>query len=194
MFRHLQRISTSLASRRATRSLPDEKPRRRGGARLTLEFLEDRLAPAVLTVNTLAGAVDHSDNFLSLSEAVAVVNAGSTAGLTSGEAAVVSGTLGNSDKIQFAPGLTAGGPQTITPANELTLKKAVAIVGLGADKLTISGGNAHRVFSFEFAKFSLSNMTIANGLSKAAAGGAGGGILVQSYATLTISGSTISQN
>ena len=43
-----------------------------------LEALEGRLAPAVLTVNTLAD-VTTADNFLSLREAVGVVDAGSTA-------------------------------------------------------------------------------------------------------------------
>src|SRR5215470_10792583 len=77
---------------------------------LRLEALEDRLAPAVLTVNTLADETT-ADNSLSLREAVRVVNSGSTSGLSSAELAQVSGTLGSNDTIQFN---LPSGPQTLT--------------------------------------------------------------------------------
>src|SRR5262245_43244773 len=69
-----------------------------------LELLEGRLAPAVLTVNT---ALDETtpDAFLSLREAVNVVNTQSTAGLSNAELTHISGTLGVGDEIQFAPSL-----------------------------------------------------------------------------------------
>src|ERR1051326_1398910 len=89
-------------------SRKSEAPRRapRRGQRLPgrrsvprLEALENRLAPAVLTVNTLADQVT-ANNFLSLREAVGVVNSGSTSGLSTAERAQVSGTLGSNDTIQ----------------------------------------------------------------------------------------------
>jgi hypothetical protein len=49
--------------------------------------LEDRLAPAVLKVNSLLGVIDHSDGLLTLSEAVAAVKARSTEGFSDGEKA-----------------------------------------------------------------------------------------------------------
>src|SRR5689334_19297186 len=56
-----------------------------------VEYLEDRFAPALLTVNTLADN-DSADNFLSLREAIALVHSGGDANaalgrsLTAGEA------------------------------------------------------------------------------------------------------------
>src|SRR5438270_9527874 len=77
--------------------------------RPVLEALEDRLAPAVLTVN---GTADNttSDNTLTLREAIAVVNGNLGRSLSTGEKALVGGTLGSNDAIQFS---LPPGPQTI---------------------------------------------------------------------------------
>jgi CSLREA domain-containing protein len=75
---------------------------------LQLEILEDRLAPATLTVNTLADEAT-ADTTLSLREAVGVVNSGSTGGLSSAERAQVSGTLGSPS--------AATTPSSSTPAS-----------------------------------------------------------------------------
>ncbi len=85
--------------------------RRRPRCRPAPEVLEGRLVPAVLTVNTL-GDETTTDNLLSLREAIAVVDAGSTAGLSGAEQAQVSGPLGSNDTIVFAPGLS--GTLTLT--------------------------------------------------------------------------------
>src|SRR5438128_7850672 len=108
-----------------------------------LEALENRLAPAVLTVNTLADETT-ADNSLSLREAVGVVNSGSTSGLSTAEQAQVSGTLGSNDTIQFDPGL-AGGTLTLT-GGALNLSRNVTVTGPGAAGLTLSGNHADRVF------------------------------------------------
>src|SRR5688572_21453355 len=86
------------------RASPVRTPRRArpdaNRARPTLEVLEDRTAPAVLTVNTTTdGAANHSDSQLTLREAIAIVNSGSTAGLSAGELAFVntSAPLGTND-------------------------------------------------------------------------------------------------
>jgi hypothetical protein len=42
--------------------------------RLCLEVLEDRLAPATLTVNSTADTASDSDPYLTLREAIAIVN------------------------------------------------------------------------------------------------------------------------
>src|SRR4051812_3895417 len=101
-----------------------------------LEALEDRLVPAVLTVNTLADQAT-ADNALSLREAVAAVNSGSTSALNTAEQMQVAGTLGSNDTIQFDPGL-AGGTLTLT-GGALNLTRNVSVTGPGAAGLTLSG-------------------------------------------------------
>ena len=79
------------------------------------------------------------------------------------EAIVLSKDGGN---INFAPSLT-GGAITLTQG-ELVIAKGLTINGLGADKLTISGNNASRVFKIDDGISSVSRvvidgLTIANG-------------------------------
>lgn len=135
--------------RRWLSSRNSSTPIRKNPARFRprLEGLEDRLVPATLFVNTFADNVNHSDNLLTLREAVDVVNGGSTAGLSLGERALVntSSPLGTNDAIIFATG-----PGTITllaeAGGQLTLAKSVAILGPGADQLSISGSSSSRIF------------------------------------------------
>ena len=68
--------------------------------------------------------------------------------------------------INFAPSLT-GGTITLTQG-QLVIDKALTIKGLGADKLTISGDNASRVFKVDDAlntasRVFIDGLTIANG-------------------------------
>ena len=134
-----------------------------------LEALEDRWVPSTLTVTN---------------------NLDSGAGsLRADIAAAHSG-----DTIVFAPSLDG---QTITlTSGELLIRKNLTIAGPGASQLTISGNNASRVF--EVAKGetdTLSGLTISNGAAPSVRqAGEGGGILVDSGATLTVSGSTLSGN
>src|SRR4051794_3220884 len=78
--------------------------------RPALEVLEGRLAPAVLTVNSVADNTSQ-DTLLTLREAVQVVNGTLGRTLTAGENAQMSGTLGSNDTILFN---LPSGPQTIT--------------------------------------------------------------------------------
>jgi hypothetical protein len=71
-----------------------------------LEALEDRLAPAVLIVNTSTDEAT-ADDFLSLRQAVNVVNTQSESGLSGPEQNQISGPLGSNDTIQFDPSLMA---------------------------------------------------------------------------------------
>src|SRR6266852_134859 len=99
-----------------------------------LEALEDRLAPAILTVNTAADETT-ADNFLSLREAIAVVDSGSTNGLSAAEMKQISGTLGINDTIRFDHSLQG---QTITlTSGHLAITKNLVIVGLGPNQLAI---------------------------------------------------------
>src|SRR5205823_3126790 len=73
--------------------------RRTGRRRLKLGVLEDRVAPATLTVNTLADSTGGSQ--LSLRDAILAVDGGSYSGPATGQ---VSGTFGSNDTIQFQSG------------------------------------------------------------------------------------------
>src|SRR5438067_5778339 len=134
-------------------------PGRRGVLRL--EALEDRLAPAVLTVNTLADQTT-ADNVLSLREAVGVVNSGSTGGLSGAEQTQVAGTLGSNDTIQFS---LPAGPQTLTlTGGALNLTRNVTVTGPGAANPTLSGYHARRALRvFSGLTVTFSGLTIADG-------------------------------
>jgi hypothetical protein len=152
-----------------------------------LEPLEGRLAPAVLTVNTLADETS-PDQFLSLREAVHVVDTGSTAGLSAAEKAQIAGPLGSNDKIEFAPGLQ-GTILLTNPGGELSITRNVAVLGPGINLLTISGNAATRVFAIDpGVKAALEHLTIANGKSI----GVGGGI--DNEGTLNVSDCALADN
>jgi CSLREA domain-containing protein len=99
--------SPTAANRKSGGSRRDPRRRQRRPRFVPrLEPLEGRLAPAVLTVNTLADETT-ADNFLSLREAITVVdNPGTYGSLSTAEQAQISGTLRQNDTIQFAHGLT----------------------------------------------------------------------------------------
>src|SRR5262245_10475228 len=138
---------------------------------LRLEALEDRLAPAVLTVNTLADETTPADNLLSLREAVA--------------------QAASNDTIQFDPGLN-GGTITLT-GGALNLTRNVTVTGPGAASLTLSGNNADRVFQVgQGITVSLSGLTVANGNVVSSGTNYGGGLL--NLGTLTVTDCTIANN
>ena len=114
-----------------------------------LEALGERIVPSTFQVTTLADAGPGS-----LRAAVAGANAHAGA-----------------DTIDFQPGLT--GTIALT-GGQLDLTDDVKINGPGADKLTVSGGNASRVFKVEAGEtVEISGLTIAGG---SAGTGFGGGM------------------
>jgi hypothetical protein len=123
--------------------------RRPARARLQVESLEERWAPAVDTVLTTAAG-----------------GAGSLADVMSKAAA--------GDTIVFAPGLSG----TITPAGPLTVAKDVTIQGPGAGVLSVSGAQAHQVFIINAGvNAAISGLTITDGSVSSTTGNAfGGGI------------------
>lgn len=130
-----------------------------------VETLEDRSLPSTYWVsNTLdAGAG-------SLRAAVAAANAHP-----------------GSDDIRFRP--SAWG--TITLASELLLTDAVDIDGPGAGKLTVSGGNATRVFNVAAGvTASIEDLTVANGKVTGTRFGAG----ILNAGTLTLENSVVTGN
>ena len=91
------------------------------------------------------------------------------------------------DTINFAPSLSG---QTITlSSGELYLNKNLTIAGPTDRSVTVSGGGLSRVFEVAKGTDTLSGLTISHGSS-----GMGGGIAVDSGATLTVSNCILSNN
>lgn len=98
---------------------PRQGRARRAARKLLLELLEDRLAPAILTVNTTADD-NVRDAVLTLRESILLANGTLAFGtLTAAEQAQVSGTLNNpgTDSIHF--NIPGAGPHTISPTSQL---------------------------------------------------------------------------
>jgi hypothetical protein len=126
--------------------------------RLGLEMLDDRVVPAVLTINTLADTTD--SGLLSVRDAISVVDGGSTSGLPASEVNQVSGTLGQNDTITFAAGLSG----TISLTESLPeITAEVQILGPGPSQLTIDGGSLYQIFSVS-PSFSLPTIVSFSGL------------------------------
>ena len=85
--------------------------------------------------------------------------------------------------ITFAPGLTSGGPATITlTSGELQIDKHLTISGPGANLFSVSGNNSSRIFNVQAGNVTISGLSIING--QVPLGQGGGGILNRSYLTL----------
>ena len=112
--------------------------------------------------------------------------------LTLREAIRLANELDELDSIDFDSDVFAT-PQTITlTGSQLEISKSLTINGPGADRLTVSGGNASRVFNVEGAGTNtsfLNDLTIAEGR-----GDFGGGIRVAGDDTLNVNRSTIRDN
>src|SRR4051794_10448768 len=132
-----------------------------------LEALEDRLTPSTLTV---------------------------TSPLDDGSAGTLRAVIGAASPgstIVFAPSLNN---KTITlTQGQLNLNKNLDIEGLGANRLTVSGNSASRVFDISNgATVTLAGLTIANGATVGGLGG--GGILNEAGASLTLSRDVLTNN
>jgi CSLREA domain-containing protein len=123
---------------------------------------------ASFTVNSLADTVNPNDGKLTLREAINAAN-----------------KQGGKNDIFF----NVGGTITLT-GSELLINDNLTIHGLGANKLTISGNNASRVFEITKGHtVTLSGLTITQGLAR---GFTGGGI--ENAGNLTLRNSTLSNN
>jgi predicted outer membrane repeat protein len=156
------------------------RPRRRPAwKRLSLECLEDRLAPALLMVTS---ALDtHQDGLVTLREAVSLANADASSG--------------QSDLIAFDEAL---GNATVTlTAGKLELSGASASATLtidGAGRITLSGNHAHRIFQVDAGVHAeLDGLSITDGTETNSFGISDGGGIYNS-GTLTVSASTLSGN
>ncbi|HEX3150826.1 MAG TPA: putative Ig domain-containing protein, partial [Gemmataceae bacterium] len=152
-----------------------------------LEALDDRLAPATLTVNSLANSTGGSQ--LTLRDAILAVDAGSYSGPASGQ---VTGTFGSNDTIQFQSGLN--GTLSLSIANgTMVISKNVTIAANPAlNAITINGQTNAGIFQVNSpAAATISGLTLTRGKD---AGNVFGGIYVQAGANLTINGCTLTSN
>jgi hypothetical protein len=166
----------------------------RGRSRLTLELLEDRLSPAVLTVNSTADTANPSDPYLSLREAIALINSPTLPNNLSAQIlAQIQGTLhqGGADTIGFDPAAVTGPIVLAGTQLELSLPRSTAAVSIdgGTAGVTVDGNNASRVLQVDAGvQAALEHLTITHGSTSAN----GGGIL--NSGTLTVTNSTLSAN
>ncbi|MGF1578053.1 MAG: hypothetical protein ACFCD0_01685 [Gemmataceae bacterium] len=136
------RLLRLLASSRSDRQLSS---RRRA---VGLERLEDRNAPAVLTVTTLADVTDPSDGVLSLREAVELANT----------------NVDPANTIEFSTDVA--GSQLDLTNGELTVTKDLTIQTSGSRRTTLDAGNSSRIFEVEEdVRFSLEGVTLQNGFA-----------------------------
>jgi hypothetical protein len=188
MFHFLRKLVNARQARKRTKRSARFRP--------TLEALEGRWAPAILTVNSVADNTT-TDNTLTLREAINVVDGTLGRSLTSGEKAQISGTLGSNDTIQFQ---LPSGSQTITlTGGPLSITKAVAVNGPGAALLTINGNNTGRdiIVGHDYSQnlslqVSISGLTITGGSAVSSGSNYGGGLL--NFGTLNVSNSTFTGN
>jgi hypothetical protein len=95
-------------------------------------------------------------------------------------------SAGNGDIIDFAHGLHG----TIMLATDLPINHSVTINGPGANKLSVSGDDANRIFDISgTASVSISGLTVTDGLATS-----GGGILLEGSAALSLSNCTLTDN
>ncbi|MBX9582470.1 MAG: right-handed parallel beta-helix repeat-containing protein [Gemmataceae bacterium] len=142
---------------------------RRPAPRLCLEPLEDRTTPATFTVRNAndAGAG-------SLRQAVLDANATDAA-----------------DRIEFDTAFFAT-PRTVTLAGELAVTRDVTIAGPGADRLTVSGNDAARVFNVDDGNGAADRTVRIEGLTVTRGRTAGDGGGVRNAESLTVADALVS--
>src|SRR4051794_37102107 len=103
----------------------------------------------------------------------------------SGAGTLRAGVASGAGTIRFAPGLHG----TITLASEIAITSSLAIDGPGANRITVSGNNATRVFEVSGAStpLSIDELTIANGRAAPAGPAAFGGGLLNDGADVSLS-------
>jgi hypothetical protein len=185
---------------RRSRYVRRRRPANPWRSRLAVTPLEDRLAPAILTVTSLADAlISGTSSALSLREAIALIDSGGTATDSSGNRLATakashietSQPFGVMDTIRFDPQLFGSSQQQIVLKDgQLLLSADVTIVGPGASQLAVNGNNQTRVFEItESAVVSISGLT-AEGGALSTSSGAG----ISNAGTLRLTDVIVSRN
>jgi predicted outer membrane repeat protein len=160
--------------------------------------LEDRLAPATLTVNSTADTASDSDPYLSLREAIAIVNSATLpADLSDQILGQISGTLHDSGADTIAFDLTGvTGPIVLSGSQlELSLPGSTASVTIdGGSGVTVDGNNASRVLLVDSGvQATLDHLTVTHGRIMGDGSSVKGGGISNS-GTLAVENSTIASN
>src|SRR5262245_9425513 len=158
--------------------------RQRRTLRLLLEPLEARLAPAILTVNSLAdGPVNLADATVTLRDAIDATN--------NDVAVSPGGPVGESiDEIRFQAGLSG----TINlNQGQLGIRSDLTITGTGANVVTVSASGASRVFEVTDNTAGI-RIAIINGLTITAGKTLSGGGGIFNQENLTVRNCAISGN
>src|SRR5437588_804827 len=124
--------------------------------RLFFEPLENRLAPAILTVNSLAdGAVNLTDATVTLRDAIDAANRD--------VAVSPGGSIGSgADEIRFASNLTGA---IALNQGQLKVTSDLTITGPGAGLLTITGNGDSHLFSVNDGLDGVSRTVVFSGLN-----------------------------
>ena len=153
------------------------------------------MAPATLTVNSVADTASATDPYLSLREAIAIVNSPTLPnGLSAQILGQISGTLhqDGADSIVFDPAAVTGPIVLGGSQLELSLPASTATVTIdgGDPGVTVDGNNGRRLFRVDAGvQASFDHLTLSHGR---ATGDVGGGI--DNEDTLTVTRSTLSAN
>jgi hypothetical protein len=157
----------------------------------------DRMLGALIALSVWIGPVGFAQSKPPVSEfTVSTIIDGASPGTL--RQAIAAANANQGGTIRFATGLAG---VILLTSGELRITANVAIIGPGADTLTISGNNLSRVFTIESPSGSgsgvvtISGLTITGGFAgdKAVPPGKGGGIYLQGSA-LTLSRVTIANN
>jgi len=141
--------------------------------------------------NTILPAIGGDDTDIGAYEISNFPRVTTTENLDTGSLRQAIADVSSGGTITFDSALFAA-PQIITLESELAITKNLTISGTGADKITISGNNASRVFNVNGAfTVNFSELTIANGNVPT---GDGGGILNQADANLTLTNCVVNDN
>jgi hypothetical protein len=161
-------------------------------------LLEDRLSPATLTVNSTADTASDSDTYLSLREAVAIVNSPTLpTDLSQQIQGQISGTLhaSSADTIQFDPAAVTGPIVLGGTQLELTLPGTTASITIdgGTAGVTVDGNNASRIFQVDIGGVAtLAHLTLTHG--RAAVGDDAGGGIRGLGSNVTVSSCSVMNN
>jgi predicted outer membrane repeat protein len=189
-----------------------------------VELLEDRLAPATLMVNSTADTANPTDPYLSLREAIAIVNSPTLPDNLSDQIlGQIDGTLheDQADTILFDPA-AVGAPIVLGTQLELTLPAGTATVTIdgGTQGVTVDGNNATRLMQVDdgvqavfdhltFTRgrvyasglagsgagiFNTGNLMVSNCALSANSSNGGGGAGIYNSGTLAVTGSTLTNN
>lgn len=136
-----------------------------GACELAISLARSQAASAAVTVTVQDTEGNKADSSLNIVVAPRLVKSAADSGTASLRETIAEAEAG--DVIAFDTSGDFASAQTIRlESDQLTLAKVLSIEGPGADKLTLDGAAAHRIFNAKGENVSLSGMTLRNGLGQ----------------------------